>query len=102
MSDKPDIPSLLEYARHYWKPKYTDLRYLSTMMKRVEKECKPKYNIEMKDSDPAFDVGDDFTESMTLKPDKHDGAMCPLWYGWAIRKAFWAGVNWQRAQKEDK
>ena len=41
----------------------------------------------------------DFVNTMVPKADKQNGVF-PLWYGWALHDAFWAGIEW--ARKHDK
>lgn len=45
--------------------------------------------------DKAFDAGYAHVESMIPAADSNNQGM-PMWYGWALRKSFWAGVNWVR------
>ena len=51
----------------------------------------------MKTEDPAFDAGFKYIDQL-VDQDVHDAQVhnAPLWYGWAVREAFWAGVEWQR------
>ena len=39
----------------------------------------------------------DHVERARQYVDKMDGH-CPMWYGWALREAFLAGVRWQKTQ----
>lgn len=42
-----------------------------------------------------------FVETMVPRADDHDfNGVYPLWYGWALQDAFWAGIDW--ARKQDK
>ena len=40
------------------------------------------------------DAAYDFVELLVPKADKMDG-LSPMWYGWALREAFLAGVQWR-------
>jgi|GEM_PF-3059482 hypothetical protein len=55
-------------------------------------------HVTMPPDDPAFQVGFDRVNAMLPV---HDGriASAPMWFGWAIREAFWAGVLWAREQE---
>jgi hypothetical protein len=47
--------------------------------------------------DPAFLAGYAHVEHTMARAEASDG-IGPLWRGWAVREAFWAGVQWQREQ----
>ncbi len=53
-----------------------------------------KFNSEIDKDDSAFQPGFELCKS--LKPDILVGKNLPAWYGWALRNAFWSGVNWGR------
>jgi len=42
-----------------------------------------------------------YTESEAKNADVTDGAGYPLWYGWALRKAFVKGIEWERSRSSD-
>jgi hypothetical protein len=50
------------------------------------------------DFSPGTEAAHRFAESMFDKADRYNPA--PMWYGWALREAFLAGVKWQ--QERDK
>ena len=51
--------------------------------------------ITMDENDPAFLPGCKLAEIDTSNAVVNGGFS---WYGWAVRPAFWAGVQWQRQQ----
>ena len=46
--------------------------------------------------DDAFVAGFDHVETMVPQADAHGDGVAFAWHGWALRDAFWAGVQWQR------
>jgi hypothetical protein len=47
-----------------------------------------------------FRAIDGFIEELLLHADHWHGK-APLWYGWAVRDAFRAGVAWQQTRKQE-
>jgi hypothetical protein len=55
-----------------------------------------EFNEEMDDNDEAFRAGYKLVDSMLERNNFRISGIYPMWYGWALRVAFWAGVNWER------
>jgi hypothetical protein len=51
---------------------------------------------------PEHSAAYDFVDSMIEEKqvDKYDG-IAPMWYGWALREAFLAGVEYERERNND-
>lgn len=54
-----------------------------------------EFNPSVDEDDDAFVAGYDFVDEMVPRAERVVGG-APMWFGWAIREAFWAGVQWER------
>ena len=55
----------------------------------------------MDSKDPAFRAGYRFVDQLLgFGVVDHWIGPAPLWHGWAVREAFWAGVEWEREQQK--
>jgi hypothetical protein len=53
--------------------------------------------------DPLFDAGYEYVESEVAKESQTITiGTAPLWYGWALRAAFWAGAKWERERSAEQ
>lgn len=46
-----------------------------------------------------FRAIDAFIEALIPRADAEGPGRAPLWYGWAVRDAFRAGIAWQKARQ---